>query len=85
MESIMLFLGGFIVLAAVSYALARAQRPILTAVKSAVCGIGSLMLVNIVSKVTGCYIGVNFFTAFVAGVLSVPGVIAMLFLKLIFI
>ncbi|MEG1894795.1 MAG: pro-sigmaK processing inhibitor BofA family protein [Oscillospiraceae bacterium] len=85
MSSLVLYLMGFLILVGVSYSFTRAAHPILSAIKSALCGIGTLMLVNVTAGATSCYIAVNLFTAFVACVLSVPGVIAMLFLNIIFI
>ena len=79
-----------LVLAAVSaavvvYEISKTKHPVATAVKSACCGIASLLLVNLTSAATGCYIAVNFFTVFVATVLSLPGVTGMLLLNIIFI
>ena len=42
-----------------------------------------LLLVNLTSGYTGCYIVLNFATVFIATVLSVPGVVGMLFMKLL--
>ncbi|MBR2027623.1 MAG: pro-sigmaK processing inhibitor BofA family protein [Oscillospiraceae bacterium] len=70
---------------AVVYMFTKSRKPLLTAAKSAVCGIAALMLVNITSASTGCYIAVNHFTAFVATVLSLPGVIGLVLLNLVFI
>lgn len=69
----------------VIYAMSKNKKPLLTAAKSALCGISALMLVNITSAATGCYIAVNHFTAFVATVLSMPGVIGLVLLNLVFI
>ena len=69
----------------VVYMFTKCRRPFVTAVKSAVCGISALMLVNLTSAATGCYIAVNHFTAFVATVLSLPGVVGLVLLNLVFI
>ena len=69
----------------VIYMFTKCRKPLLTAAKSAVCGISALMLVNITSAATGCYIAVNHFTAFVATVLSLPGVVGLVLLNLVFI
>ena len=73
-----------LILAAVSWGISKTRHPFLTAFKSAVTGISGLLLVNLTSAFTGCYIAVNACTAFVATVLSLPGVCALLVMKLIF-
>ena len=70
---------------AVIYSFTKAKRPVLTALKSAVSGISAMLLVNLVSAATGCYIAVNFFTVFIATVLSLPGVVGLLLLNVVFI
>jgi pro-sigmaK processing inhibitor BofA len=69
----------------VVYAFTRCRKPMLTAAKSSVCGIVALLLVNLTSASTGCYIAVNHFTSFVATVLSLPGVVGLVLLNLVFI
>ena len=69
----------------VVYMFTKCRKPLLTAAKIAVCGISALVLVNITSAATGCYIAVNHFTAFVATVLSLPGVVGLVLLNLVFI
>jgi len=69
----------------VVYAFTKAKKPVITALKSAVCGISAMLLVNLTSVATGCYIAVNYFTVFIATVLSLPGVVALLFLNLVYI
>ena len=69
----------------VIYMFSKCKKPFLTAAKSAACGISALMLVNITSAATGCYIAVNHFTAFVATVLSLPGVVGLVLLNLVFV
>ncbi|MBP1551265.1 MAG: pro-sigmaK processing inhibitor BofA family protein [Oscillospiraceae bacterium] len=44
-----------------------------------------VMLVNLTAKATGCYIAINYLTVAAATVLSLPGVIGMLLLNIIFI
>ena len=70
--------------AGVVYGMARTQHPYLTAVKSAVSGVGALLLINTVSGSTGCYIPINSATVFMSTVLSLPGVLALLVMKIIF-
>lgn len=69
---------------AVCFALCKTAKPLLTAAKSAGSGLARLLLVNLTSGYTGCYIALNFATVFIATVLSVPGVVGMLFMKLLF-
>ena len=76
-----LLISGIIVI----YTFTKEKRPVLTAARSAVCGVSALMLVNITSAVTGCYIAVNYFTVYMAVVLSLPGVEGLLLLNLVFI
>ena len=82
--SIPLITAGLIVLSGVAWAISKCKNPFLTALKSAVTGFVGLLLVNLTSGFTGCYIAVNACTAFVATVLSLPGVFALLVMKLIF-
>lgn len=69
----------------VIYSFGKSKKPVATAAKSAFCGICALLLVNLTSVATGCYIAVNHFTAFVSTVLSLPGVIGLVLLNLVFI
>lgn len=69
---------------AVMYTFTKTKRPVITAAKSAACGVSALLLVNLTSAATGCYIAVNHFTAFVATVLSLPGVVGLVLLNLVF-
>lgn len=72
-----------VMLAAVSYGFSKSRRPMLTAARSAVSGIGALLLINLVSGYTGCYIAVNPRTVFISTVLSLPGVFSLLVMKLL--
>lgn len=69
----------------VVYLISKTKYPIKNAFKSTMAGILSLLFVNLTAVSTGCYIAINFFTVFVAVFLSVPGVIGMLLLNIIFI
>ncbi len=71
-------------LVAVSYGFAKCRHPVLTAAKSSVTGLSAMLLVNLVSGATGCYIAINTATVFVSTVLSLPGVIRLLLLKIIY-
>lgn len=76
-----LFISAF----AVIYTFTKAKKPVITAFKSALCGISAMLFVNLVSASTGCYIAVNCFTVFIATVLSLPGVVGLLLLNIVFI
>ena len=73
-----------VVLVCVSRGYSRCRHPFITAVRSSVTGTAAMLLVNLVSGYTGCYIAVNTATVFVSTVLSLPGVICLLILKLIY-
>ena len=49
----------------------------------AVCGLGALALLGLLEPVTGIALPLNRFTAFFAGVLGLPGVTALLILRLL--
>ena len=70
---------------AVMYAFTKAKHPVITAFKSALCGVSAMLLVILTSAATGCYIAVNSFTVFIATVMSLPGVIGLLLLNIVFI
>ena len=69
----------------VIYSFTKAKYPLRTAFKSALSGISAMLLVNMTATATGCYIAVNYFTVFIATVLSLPGVIGLLLLNIVFI
>ncbi len=71
-------------LASVCVGFSACKYPVLSAAKSAVNGIGAMLLINLVSGYTGCYIRVNTATVFVSSVLSLPGVLRLLLLKIIY-
>ena len=51
--------------------------------RHAVCGLGALALLGLLEPVTGIALPLNRFTAFCAGVLGLPGVTALLILRLL--
>lgn len=81
---IFLFFSAFIILVCVTWGLSKANKPFITSLKSAVSGLSALLLVNLLSGRTGCYIAINAATVFVSTVLSLPGVLCLLVMKLIF-
>ncbi|MEG2053747.1 MAG: pro-sigmaK processing inhibitor BofA family protein [Oscillospiraceae bacterium] len=48
------------------------------------CGIGTLGAINLFSAYTGISIALNYFTALISLVFSVPGVVALLFMRVLF-
>lgn len=82
--NILVLLCGAVMLAGMSYGYSRCRHPYITAVKNAVSGLASLLLINLVSGATGCYIAINGCTVFIATVLSLPGVFALLVMKILF-
>lgn len=71
-------------LVAVSWGFSLCRRPFTAALRSAVSGLSAMLLVNLTSGYTGCYIAVNAATVFVSTVLSLPGVVCLLIMKLIY-
>ncbi len=69
---------------AVVFSITKSKKPVITAAKSAFSGVAALMLVNMTSVATGCYIAVNQLTVFTATVFSLPGVIGLVLLDLVF-
>ena len=82
--NILLIICGFVMLMGLSYGFSRHRHPYLTAARSAVSGLSGLLLINLVSGETGCYIAINRRTVFIATVLSLPGVFSLLVMKILF-
>ena len=82
--NILLCFSALVILAGVAWAYSKTKHPCLTAAKNAAGGMCALLLVNLVSGRTGCYIAINRGTVFVSTVLSLPGVISLLVMKIIF-
>ena len=81
---ILLLICAAIILFSVIYSYSLASHPYITAIKNAVSGVAALFLINITSTATGCYIAVNTATVFISTVLSLPGVFALLVMKILF-
>ena len=63
---------------------AAAQRHgVRSLLAGAVCGLGLVALLGLLAPMTGITLPLNRFTAFIAAVLGVPGVILLLLLQLI--
>ncbi len=73
-----------VILACVSYGYSRCRHPFITAARNSISGLGAMLLVNLLSGHTGCYIAVNTATVFVSSVLSLPGVVCLLIMKIIY-
>lgn len=80
----LMYISAAVMLAVMALAYSKANHPYLTAAKNAISGISALLLINLISGATGCYIGVNTVTVFISTVLSLPGVLALLVMKIIF-
>ncbi len=72
-----------ICLLAVGRSAAHQRHPLRALLAGAVCGIGVLALLALSAPVTGVELPLNRFTGFVAAVLGVPGVTALLLLQLL--
>ncbi|HHW47692.1 MAG TPA: pro-sigmaK processing inhibitor BofA [Clostridiaceae bacterium] len=59
-------------------------KVILKLVYNALLGAVVLLLINLVGGLFGFRIALNFFSAFIAGVLGIPGIALLIILKLIF-
>lgn len=62
---------------------ARQRHPVRALLAGALCGLGALAALALLQPLTGVSLPFNRFTAFVATVLGVPGVTALLFLQLL--
>ena len=62
---------------------AHQQHPVRALLAGAVCGLGALALLAVLEPVTGIALPLNRFTGFTAAVLGVPGVTAILILRLV--
>lgn len=81
----MLFLiSAVIVIITVTWAFSKTKHPLINAAKSAASGIGSMLFINVLSGYTGCYIAINPRTVFISATLSLPGVLSLLVMKIIF-
>ena len=75
--------GGAVCLVVVLRCAARQRHPVLALLAGAVCGLGTLAVLALLEPVSGIVLPLNRFTAFIAAVLGVPGVILLLLLQLI--
>ena len=77
------WVGGAVCLLLVLRCAARQRHPVLALLAGAACGIGALAVLALMEPVSGIALPLNRFTAFVAAVLGMPGVILLLLLQLI--
>ena len=82
--AVFLFVRGAVIFACLCFGYSRCRHPFLTAARSSISGVGAMLLVNLLSGYTGCYIAVNTATVFVSSVLSLPGVVCLLVMKLVY-
>ncbi len=75
---------GAAVALAVIVALFRSGKPVRGLVGSSAQGICALAAVNVAGAFTGVSLGLNLLTTLTCVVLGIPGVVTLLFLKLIF-
>ena len=75
--------GGAVCLIVVLRCAARQRHPVLALLAGAVCGVGALAVLALLEPVSGIALPLNRFTAFCAGVLGLPGVTALLILRLL--
>ena len=77
------YLAAAVCVIAVLRCAARQQHGVRSLLAGAVCGLGALALLGLLEPVTGIALPLNRFTAFCAGLLGLPGVTALLILRLL--
>lgn len=75
---------GICLLVVVGVALIRSKRPVRVLIGSGAQGLCALAAVNVVGAFTGVSLGLNLLSGLCCLVLGVPGVVALLILKVIF-
>lgn len=75
---------GVCLIAVVAVALIRSKRPVRGLIGSGAQGLCALAAVNVVGAFTGVSLGLNLLSGLSCLVLGVPGVVALLILKVIF-
>ncbi|WP_455500844.1 pro-sigmaK processing inhibitor BofA family protein [Gemmiger sp.] len=76
------YIGAAVCVVAVLRCAARQRHGVRSVLAGAVCGLGALALLGLLEPVTGITLPLTRFTAFCAGVLGLPGVTALLVLRL---
>jgi len=59
-------------------------KVVMKLVYNAVLGAVALLLINLIGGLFGFRIALNIFSAFIAGILGIPGIVLLIILKLIF-
>ena len=77
------YIGAAVCVVAVLRCAAHQRHGVHSALAGAVCGLGALALLGLLEPVTGITLPLTRFTAFCAGVLGLPGVTAVLVLRLL--
>lgn len=80
---ILMYVVGIAIALAVLIALFRTNKPIRSLLGSGIQGICALAAVDVAGAFTGVSLGLNLFSGLCCLVLGIPGVIALLILKLI--
>ena len=84
MNGISTLLGGVLIvflLVAVARILSAPLRLALKLLLNTVCGFVALWLVNLLSGVTGVYLGMNVANALIVGIFGLPGLVLLILLK----
>jgi pro-sigmaK processing inhibitor BofA len=66
----------------VAHSISKCKRPVGMALKNAVIGVGSLVLINLLQGITGVALAVNYVTTSCVVVLGLPGTSVLLLAKL---
>ena len=80
-----LTVAGIVGMIVVCVYISKEKRPFLRAGASSICGLGMLGAINVFSAFTGVSIAVNYATSLISVVFSIPGVVLLLFLRVIFV
>lgn len=83
MTNLWIWGGAAVCLLVVGRCAAHQKHPILSLAGAAICGLGTLAILALLEPVTGVALPLNRFTGFVAVVLGMPGVVAVLLLQLL--
>lgn len=80
----MAFAAGFILLLVFSGLFLRPLKVVMKLVLNTLLGALALLLANLIGGLAGFHIAVNVYTAFIVGVLGIPGFVLLVILKLLF-
>jgi len=80
----MAFAAGFILLLVFSGLFLRPLKVVMKLVLNTLLGALALLLANLIGGLAGFHIAFNVYTAFIVGVLGIPGFVLLVILKLLF-